>query len=100
MGSRCGSVGSTITSYTRDPRFESSNRQVLFTINCIEKTKIKIKRPGRAQLKKENKLLFIDKGANRCVWQVLIFLKLLAMRRKNMWSGRMIRHQNWFYRDR
>ena len=45
-----------VASNTRDPRFESSHRQILFTIkciiNCVEKTKIKKKRPGMARLNK------------------------------------------------
>ena len=46
-GSGCGSVGRAVTFNTRGLRFESSHRQnlywtfvCLFTINCIEKTKI------------------------------------------------------------
>ena len=43
----CGSVGRVVTPNTRDPWFESSHWQNLsctkFTINCIEKTKIKEK---------------------------------------------------------
>ena len=56
-GSGCGSVGRAVASYTRGPRFESSHRQKfiehLFTVNCIEKTKMKKKRPGMAHLKKQ-----------------------------------------------
>ena len=54
----CGSVGRAVTFDARGPRFESSHRQTfisdiyLFTVNCIEKTKIKKKRPGMAHLKK------------------------------------------------
>ena len=48
----CGSVGKTFASDTRGSWFESSRRQNLyqtfFTVNCIEKTKIKKKRPGIA----------------------------------------------------
>ena len=53
----CGSVGRAVTFDARGPRFESSHRQTfisdiyLFTVNCIEKTKIKKKRPGMAHLK-------------------------------------------------
>ena len=47
LGSGCGSVGSEVASDTRDPRFESSHRQTfiehLFSVNCVEKTKIKKK---------------------------------------------------------
>ena len=51
LGSGCGSVGRAVAADTRDPRFESSHRQNLSTINCIEKTKIKKKRPGMTHLK-------------------------------------------------
>ena len=50
QGSGCGAVGRAVASYTRGPRFESSHRQKfiehLFTVNCIEKTKIKKKEAG------------------------------------------------------
>ena len=45
LGSDCGSVGRAVASDNRDPRFESSLQEILFTINCIGKTKIKKKRP-------------------------------------------------------
>ena len=49
-GSYCGSVG-------RDPGFEFSHWQTfiehLFTVNCVEKTKIKKKRPEIAHLEKK-----------------------------------------------
>ena len=54
-GCGCGSVGRAVASNTRGPRIETSHRQNLystfihlFTINCIEKTKINKKRPGTA----------------------------------------------------
>ena len=55
-GSGCGSVGRVVASNSRGLRFESSLRQK-FILNfycqlCIEKTKIKEKRPGLAHLKK------------------------------------------------
>ena len=54
-GSGCGSVGRVVTSDTRDPRFESSHwrtfSEQLFTVNSVEKSKIKKKRPGMANLK-------------------------------------------------
>ena len=57
-GSGCGSVGRAVSSDTRVPRFESSHQQTfihVFTINCIEKTKMKKKRPEMAHfLKKES----------------------------------------------
>ena len=52
--SGCGSVGRVVASDTRGLQFESSHRQNfihVFTINCIEKTKLKKKRPGMAHLK-------------------------------------------------
>ena len=56
LGSGCGSVGRAVASDTRDPRFESSHRQIyIYILNicllCIEKMKIKKKRPGMAHLK-------------------------------------------------
>ena len=45
MVSGCGSVGTEVAFYTRDPWFESSQRQNLFSVNCVEKAKIKKKRP-------------------------------------------------------
>ena len=41
MVSSCDTVGRAVTSDTRDPQFESSYWPFLFTVNCIEKTKIK-----------------------------------------------------------
>ena len=46
--SGCGSVGRAVASVTRGPRFKSSHRLNVFTINSIEKTKIKKKRSGMA----------------------------------------------------
>ena len=34
MGSSCGAVSIAVASDSRDPQFESSHGQVLFTINC------------------------------------------------------------------
>ena len=48
-GSGCGSAGRAVASNSRGPRFESSFRQT-FTVNCIEKTKIKKNRPGMTHL--------------------------------------------------
>ena len=49
-GSGCGSVGRAVASDTTDPRFESRHRQTLikhlFSVNCVEKTKIKKKEAG------------------------------------------------------
>ena len=55
--SGCDSVGRAVTFDARGQRFKSSHQQTfisdnnLFTINCIEKTKIKKTRPGMAKLK-------------------------------------------------
>ena len=40
-GSGCGSIGRAVASNTRDPQFESSQRQILFIISCIEMTETK-----------------------------------------------------------
>ena len=43
MGSGCGSVGRAVASDNTGPRFESSHKQslyYLYSVNCIEKTKI------------------------------------------------------------
>ena len=55
-GSGCGSVGGAVASDAIGPRLESSHRQTaisdiyLFTVNCVENTKIKKKRPRMAIL--------------------------------------------------
>ena len=53
LGSGCGSVGRAVPSDTKNPRFESCHQQTfikhLFTVNCVEKTKIKKKRQGEVQ---------------------------------------------------
>ena len=36
LGSDCGSVGRAVSFDTRDLQFESSDRQILFTINSIK----------------------------------------------------------------
>ena len=58
-GSGCVSVGKVVASDTRGPWFESRHRQsfywILFTVNWSEKTKVKKKRPGMSNLKKELK---------------------------------------------
>ena len=56
LGSGFGSVGRAVASDTRGPQFKSSHRRNfihVFTINCIEKTKIKKKRPGMARFVKK-----------------------------------------------
>ena len=54
----CGSVGRAVASNTRRPWFKTSHRKTfyiehLFSVNCIEKTKIKKKRPGMVHFKIE-----------------------------------------------
>ena len=62
MGSGCGSVGRAVASKSRGPQFESRHGQKIyiehFTVNCIENTKIKKKRPGMAHLNRKNEVLF------------------------------------------
>ena len=43
LGSGCDIVGRVVASETRDPRFESSQGQFLFNVNCCENIKIKKK---------------------------------------------------------
>ena len=45
-------MGRVVAFDTRDPRFKSGHQQILLTINCIEKTKIKKKRLGIAHLER------------------------------------------------
>ena len=56
-GSGCASVGRAVDSDTRDPQFESSHWQIFywpfFIVNCIEKAKIKKKRPVMAHFFKK-----------------------------------------------
>ena len=54
LGSGCGTVGRAVASDTRDPRLESSHRQILNlrTVKYIDKTKINKKMPGMAQFLK------------------------------------------------
>ena len=58
MGSGCSSVGRAVAPDSRGPWFESRHWQKIyiehFTVNCIEKTKIKKKRPGKAHFLKKN----------------------------------------------
>ena len=50
MDSGCGLVDRAVASETRDPRFESNHRQILFTINCIIKDKNKENEAGNGPL--------------------------------------------------
>ena len=56
MSSGCGSVGRAVVSCIRtvcgsNPVISKIYIEHLFTVNCIEKTKIMRKRPGMAHLK-------------------------------------------------
>ena len=81
MGSGCNSVGRAVASDTRGPRFESSHRQnlywTLFTVNCIEKTKIKKKRPGMAHLKKI-KMLILKMGHSWPFLLIFVFSTVIS----------------------
>ena len=56
MGSGCGSVGTEVASNARGPWSESSHWQkFILNIYCIEKTKIKKKRPEIGHLLKRKK---------------------------------------------
>ena len=46
-----GLVDRAVASETRDPRFESNHRQILFTINCIIKDKNKENEAGNGPFK-------------------------------------------------
>ena len=41
MGSGCGSVGRVVAFNISDSRFASSRQQILFSVNCIEKSQTK-----------------------------------------------------------
>ena len=56
LGCGCGSVGRAVASNARGPQFKYSHRQKLywtFTVNCIEKMKIKKKEAGNDPFKKD-----------------------------------------------
>ena len=67
MGSGCGSVGRAVASDVRGPRFISSHRRnlnwTLFTVNWIEKTKIKKKEVGNGPFLKKHFLYSLDSVA-------------------------------------
>ena len=67
MGSGCGSVGRAVASNVRGPRFISSHRRnlnwTLFTVNWIEKTKIKKKEVGNGPFLKKHFLYSLDSVA-------------------------------------
>ena len=51
----CGTVGKAVVSDPRVPLFESSHSKLLFTANCIEKTKIKKKGLEMTEFMKKRK---------------------------------------------
>ena len=71
VGSDCCSVGRAVASTTRGPWFESShckfNIEHLFTVNCIEKMKIKNKRPGMDHIKKSWAIILGGKNCQNCL---------------------------------
>ena len=71
IGSDCCSVGRVVASTTRGPWFESShckfNIEHLFTVNCIEKMKIKNKRPGMDHIKKSWAIILGGKNCRNCL---------------------------------
>ena len=73
-GNGCASVGSAVASNTGGPWFKSSHWQTLcylFTVNCIEKTKMKEKTAGIGQIFKQCLLR---------LWEVATKLIFLALR--------------------
>ena len=57
-GIGCGSVGRAAASDSRDPRFESGHRQILFSISCNKITKNKEKVAGNGPFKKSRLFSF------------------------------------------
>ena len=89
LGSGCGLVGRAVASDTRGPWFESSQWQnvcwtivYLFTIKCIENTKINKKRPGMAH--------FFKKQCQVGQWAVFLFrcLWVISLMFRSFWSSR------------
>ena len=69
MGNGCGSVGRSVASNTRGLQFKSSYLTYRYTVNCIETTKIKKKRPGMAQLFRNHSVIFTYRGGNHpAIW--------------------------------
>ena len=52
----CGAIGKVVAPDSIDGQFESSHRQILFTINCIEKTETKKKRREKAKYLKSEQM--------------------------------------------
>ena len=80
LGSGCSLVGRAVASDARGPRFVSSHRQTfildiyLFSVNCIEKTKIKIKEAVNGPF--FNSFLFV-KARTQKVWLNLAFIDIV-----------------------
>ena len=69
--SGCGSVGRVVASDIRDPWFESRQpfNKHLFTVQCVEKAKIKKKEGGKGIfLKKKILIVLLRVGAERSRW--------------------------------
>ena len=75
-GSGCGSVGRAVAFDTRGLRVESSHRRIfkeqLFTVYCIEKTKINKKRPRMAHWKTISRI-FTQKVCNS--FKIIVYKK-------------------------
>ena len=58
-----GTFGRAVASHISGPRFESSHQLILFPVNWIEKTRMKM-RPELAKLKKTKNTLFLNRLSN------------------------------------
>ena len=93
-GSGCGSVGRVVASNSRGLRFESSLRQK-FILNfycqlCIEKTKIKEKRPGIVHFLKKKccsklRVIFFNWTTTKIFLSIFIPFKQCFTERKSFW---------------
>ena len=81
MCNGCGSVGRTVASDTRDPRFQSWNREILFSINCAGNAKIK--RPRMSQFFCPKHCCSICFLLSFSLPKILTFLLLLLLLPKN-----------------
>ena len=65
-GSGCGTVGRAIASDASDPQFKSLHWQLLLTVGCFEKTKIKKKEDGNVPfLTKGREIIKKEKCQNK-----------------------------------
>ena len=60
-GSGCGTVGRAIASDASDPQFKSLHWQLLLTVGCFEKTKIKKKEAGNVPFLTKGREIIIKK---------------------------------------